>query len=51
MLSRIGAATKADYFKRIDVFEQAFENGYFEKINWLISRKVHKGGLIFIIKW
>ena len=33
MQSRIGAATKADYFKRIDVFEQAFEDGVFEKIN------------------
>ena len=33
MQSRIGAGIKADYFKKIDVFEQAFEDGVFEKIN------------------
>ena len=33
MLSRIDPETKMEYLKRIDVFEEAFRTGVFEKIN------------------
>ena len=33
MLSRIDPETKLNYLKKIDVFEEAFRSGVFEKIN------------------
>jgi hypothetical protein len=34
MQSRIDYATKRIYMRKIHVFEEAFETGVFNKINW-----------------